>query len=102
SSTSTMSRSLERPTMIWRSVAIGNSPPWYLPLMKRRTYERPSRLGAIGVGALGDGSCIDGGFDGDGGECGDECSGPAHAVMRAARREGARKFGQKKGNGCEA
>src|ERR1700678_3635876 len=34
--------------------------------MKRRTYERPSMLGAIGVGALGDGSCIDGWFGGDG------------------------------------
>ncbi len=42
SSTSTMSRSLERPTRICLSVAIGNSPPWYFPLMKRRTNERTS------------------------------------------------------------
>ena len=41
SSTSTMSRSLERPTTIGLSLTMGNSPPWYLPLMKRKTYERP-------------------------------------------------------------
>src|SRR5580692_6584272 len=72
SSTRTMSRSLERPTMICRSSEMGNSPPWYFPLMKRKTYERPSILGAIGVGALGDGSCIDGVIGGDGGERGHE------------------------------
>src|SRR3954466_14686185 len=35
SSTSTMSRSLERPMMISRFMRSGNSPPWYLPEMKR-------------------------------------------------------------------
>src|SRR5262245_35930038 len=35
SSTSTMSRSLERPMMISRFIRSGNSPPWYLPEMKR-------------------------------------------------------------------
>jgi hypothetical protein len=37
---------------------MGNSPPWYFPLMKRKTNERASERGAIDVGALGDGSCI--------------------------------------------
>ena len=35
SSTSTMSRSLDRPMMISRFIRSGNSPPWYLPEMKR-------------------------------------------------------------------
>ena len=35
SSTSTMSRSLERPTMISEFAGRGNSPPWYFPEMKR-------------------------------------------------------------------
>jgi hypothetical protein len=35
SSTRTMSRSLERPTMISLFVPSGNSPPWYFPEMKR-------------------------------------------------------------------
>src|SRR5215471_5287809 len=35
SSTKTMSRSLERPTMISRLSSSGNSPPWYLPEIKR-------------------------------------------------------------------
>ena len=35
SSTSTMSRSLDLPMMISRFIRSGNSPPWYLPEMKR-------------------------------------------------------------------
>src|SRR5258708_39814967 len=35
SSTRTMSRSLDRPMMISRFMRSGNSPPWYLPEMKR-------------------------------------------------------------------
>src|ERR1700733_11340250 len=59
SSTRTMSRSLERPTTICFSGTIGNSPPWYLPLMKRSTYERaPAGGRAVGTLGLGDGSCI--------------------------------------------
>src|SRR5579864_2018861 len=38
SSTSTMSRSLERPTTISRSMRRGNSPPWYFPEMNRSAY----------------------------------------------------------------
>ena len=44
SSTSTMSRSLERPTTICFSGTMGNSPPWYFPLMKRRTNDLPGRV----------------------------------------------------------
>src|SRR5580700_5452926 len=58
SSTRTMSRSLDRPMRICLSETIGNSPPWYFPLIKRKRYERPPGRGTGCVGALADGSCI--------------------------------------------
>ncbi len=58
SSTSTMSRSLERPTTICLSAATGNSPPWYLPLMKRKHVANVRRAMHVPAGALAMGSCI--------------------------------------------
>src|SRR5215471_9557951 len=48
SSTRTMSRSLERPTMISLLGVIGNSPPWYFPEMNRRARDLggPDEFGA--------------------------------------------------------
>ena len=123
SSTRTMSRSLERPTRICLSVAIGNSPPWYLPLMKRKTYERASVRGAIDVGALGDGSCISRptetsramGYEEEKGlyerrgsrrnreaGAGYEQATTYRAACPTAAATTALKSEQKKGNGCEA
>ena len=59
SSTRTMSRSLgKRPTRICLSAMMWeNSPPWYLPLMKRKTNDLPPGRGAGVVVTLGEGSC---------------------------------------------
>jgi hypothetical protein len=47
SSTSTMSRSLERPMMISRLTRKGNSPPWYFPEMKRSAKRGRSVIDAV-------------------------------------------------------
>ena len=50
SSTSTMSRSLERPMTISLVVPSGNSPPWYLPRMKRKRELARAAAAAWGRG----------------------------------------------------
>src|SRR5689334_21643623 len=65
SSTITMSRSLERPTMMGLSLTMGNSPPWYFPLMNRKTYDRPHPGRIEGIcDAFCAGACIAGGHKG--------------------------------------
>ena len=50
SSTRTMSRSLERPTMISGWVPSGYSPPWYLPEMKRSASRRRTAGAWLSIG----------------------------------------------------
>src|SRR5438874_1973028 len=51
SSTSTMSRSLDRPMMISRFMRSGNSPPWYLPEMKRSAKRGRSFMDGVATKA---------------------------------------------------